>query len=80
LRRLGKPLHLTPSNNLILKPEHRPHLGETVVDNQLKPVGIVADIFGPVKTPYVAIKPTISNPEQLLKQILYTLPVKPRRE
>jgi rRNA processing protein Gar1 len=80
LRRLGKPLHLTPSNNLILKPEYQPRVGETVVDNQLKSIGIVTDIFGPVKTPYITIKPTIPNPKQFLNHILYTLPMKSRRE
>ena len=80
MQRLGPVLHLSPSRNLILKVESPPRIGETVVDENLKPVGTVFDTFGPVCSPYVAIRPTICDPERLVKKTLYVVPSKRRKE
>jgi rRNA processing protein Gar1 len=71
---------LSPSRNLILNVESPPRIGETVVDENLKPVGTVFDTFGPVCSPYVAIRPTIGNPEELVNKTLYVVPSKRRKE
>jgi len=80
LQRLGQVLHITPSRNIIIKVENLPKIGETVVDESLKPVGKVFDIFGPVTSPYVAIKSTIREIEKLNKKTLYALPPERRKE
>jgi len=80
LQRLGLVLHISPSRNIIIKIEKTPRIGETVVDENLKPVGKVFDIFGPVSSPYVAVKPTIREPEKLTNNMLYVLPSKRRKE
>jgi RNA-binding protein len=56
-----------------------PQIGETVVDENLTVVGKVFDIFGPVSSPYTAIKPTIGKTEKLVNKTLYVLPSKGRR-
>jgi len=56
-----------------------PKIGETAVDENLKPVGRVLDIFGPVTSPYASLKPTTSQPERLMNKILYVLPSKRRK-
>lgn len=56
-----------------------PKIGEKVVDENLKPVGKVFDVFGPVSSPYVAVKPTIQKPEKLMNRVLYVLPSKRRK-
>jgi rRNA processing protein Gar1 len=71
---------LSPSRNLILNVENSPRIGETVVDENLKPVGTVFDMFGPVCSPYVAIRPTIGDPEKLVNKTLYVVPSKRRKE
>jgi RNA-binding protein len=80
LRRLGSVLHLSPSRNIIVKVEDSPKMGEPVVDENLKSVGVVFDIFGPVSSPYVAIRPTTRDPEKLVGKKLYVIPSKRRKE
>jgi RNA-binding protein len=65
---------------MILKVENIPRIGETVVDENLKPVGKVFDIFGPVSSPYAAIRPTSNVPNQLVNKVVYVLPSKRRKE
>ena len=76
MQRLGLVLHVSPSRNIITKVEHSPRIGETVVDEDMKPVGKVFDIFGPVSSPYAAVKPSIREPKSLIGKRLY---VSPRR-
>ena len=76
--RLGLALHISSSRNIIVKIEKTPKIGETVVDENLKTVGEVFDIFGPVSAPYAAVKPKISKPEILVNKVLYIFPSKKR--
>jgi rRNA processing protein Gar1 len=62
-----------------VKIENIPGIGETVVDENLKPVGKVFDIFGPVSAPYATIKPTVHEAEKLAGKMLYVLPSKGER-
>jgi RNA-binding protein len=78
LQRLGLVLHVSPSRNIIVKTESTPKIGETVVDENLKQVGKVFDIFGPVSSPYASIKPTLTKLEGLANKTLYISP--PRGE
>ena len=61
---------------MILKAENIPRIGDRVADEKLKPVGTVFDVFGPTSSPYVAVKPHIRTPEQLVNQVLYAIPSK----
>jgi len=63
-----------------MKVENIPRIGETVVDENLKPVGKVFDILGPVSSPYAAIRPTIRDPEKLVNRPVYVIPSKRRKE
>jgi len=71
---MGRVLHISPSRNIIAKTEKPPKIGETVVDENLRIVGKVFDIFGPVSSPYVAIRATIQRPEELIEKTLYVSP------
>jgi RNA-binding protein len=79
LQRLGRVLHISPSRNVIIKTENVPKIGGTVVDENLMAIGKIFDVFGPVSAPYVAIKPTIQEPEKLANKMLYTLPSRGER-
>ena len=79
MQRLGVTLHVSRSRNIIVKVENIPKIGETVVDENLKPVGKISDVFGPVSSPYVAVKPTIREPKKLANKILYVSPLKRRK-
>jgi len=79
LQRLGKVLNVTPSQNLVLKVEKPPKLGAAVIDENLKVVGRIFDIIGPVSSPYAVIKPSVKDPEKLANQQLYVSPSKRER-
>jgi RNA-binding protein len=73
-------LHISPSKNAIIKVENTPKIGEKVVDENLRQIGEVFDIFGPVSSPYVAVKPKIAKPDVLVNKVLYVLPSKKGKE
>jgi len=80
LQRLGKVINVTPTQNVIVKIDKTPHIGSAVVDENLKIVGKVFDIIGPVSSPYAVIKPTIKAPEKLASKQLYLLLSKKERK
>ena len=79
LNRIGHVLHVSKTKNMILKAENIPRIGDTVANDKLKSVGTVFDVFGPTSSPYVAVKPYVQNPEQLVNQVLYAVPSKSGR-
>ncbi len=79
LQKLGRVRALTPSKNLIVKTEKAPRIGTEVVDENLKVIGKVFDIIGPVSAPYAVVKPTISEPVKLLNKPVYLLLSKTKR-
>jgi RNA-binding protein len=65
---------VTPSQNLVVKTEKAPRIGSSVVDENLKTVGKVFDVIGPVTSPYAVVRPSIREPERLTNKPLYLLP------
>ncbi|HDQ05858.1 MAG TPA: H/ACA RNA-protein complex protein Gar1 [Candidatus Bathyarchaeota archaeon] len=80
MHRIGYVLHVNSTKNMILKAENIPHIGDKVTTEKLKTVGTVFDVFGPTSSPYVAVKPNIQSPEQLVNHVLYTIPSKAGRK
>jgi RNA-binding protein len=62
-----------------VKIENIPRIGETIVDENLRTVGKIFDMFGPVSSPYVAVRPTILKPEELTNKTLYISPQRGER-
>jgi len=71
LQRLGKVLHVTPSQNIVVKTDKPSKIGSAVVDENLKVVGKIFDIIGPVPSPYAVVKPAVKEPEKLTNKQLY---------
>ena len=59
---LGSLKHQVGEDLLILRAQHLPQLGEKVYDESSSEIGYVSDVFGPVKSFYVAVKKTSSRP------------------
>jgi RNA-binding protein len=78
LQKLGKVRSLTPSKNIIVKTEKAPEIGSEVVDENLKVVGKVFDIIGPVSAPYAVIK-SVSEAAKLVNKPVYLLLSKTKR-
>ena len=79
MQKLGRVITLTPSQNLVVKTEKAPKIGSSVVDDNLKDVGSVFDIIGPVTSPYAIVRPSVREPEKLTSKQLYLLPSKKDR-
>jgi len=79
LQKLGRVITLTPAQNLVVKTEKAPKIGSSVVDDNLKDVGRVFDIIGPVTSPYAIVRPSVREPEKLTSKQLYLLPSKKDR-
>ncbi len=73
MRRLGKVLHLSKSGNLLLRLEQYPVpiIGAQVCDYKLRNVGVVNNILGPVKTPYISVKPASNVDGALVGRLVY---------
>jgi RNA-binding protein len=71
--------NVTPSRNIIVKTENTPKMGAEVVDENLKVIGKVFDIIGPVSAPYAVVKPTIREPDKLVNKPVYLLLSKTKR-
>lgn len=71
MRKLGRVSHYAKQGFLILRTGWVPNLNDRVVDKDLNMVGVVKDVFGPVKAPYVAVKPRVRNPEEYVGAVLY---------
>ena len=81
MQRIGIVLHVSSSGNMILKAENLPHISDKVTDENLKPIGTIFDVFGPVSSPYTAVRPSIEDPTRLIKHIVYAIPSsKPKME
>jgi len=80
LQRIGRALHISSNKNLILKARNLPKLGDKVVDENLMSIGKVFDIFGPVSSPYVSIRPTVEEPHRFVGHILYAASSKHPKE
>jgi RNA-binding protein len=70
---------VSQSRNIIIRIENLPKIGEAVVNENLKPIGKILDLFGPVSSPYASIKPRIQEIEKLADKMLYVLPSKSRK-
>ncbi|MBY8998104.1 MAG: H/ACA RNA-protein complex protein Gar1 [Candidatus Thorarchaeota archaeon] len=74
MRRLGKVLHISKRGSIILRTDKTPSAGSRsiVLDKKAQEVGIIIDVFGPVKEPYVAVRPRRGlDPSKLVGQLLY---------
>jgi len=68
LYKLGVPLHLSKEGNIVIKAYNIPTIGDDVVDSKMKKIGIVVDIIGPTKSPYVLVKPTGKEGQDVVKK------------
>ena len=70
--RVGSILHVSHSSgNLILKAKTEVKIGDVVSDNKGKNIGRVFDVFGPVTSPYISVKPRKGDPAGLVGKALY---------
>jgi rRNA processing protein Gar1 len=59
--------------------DNPPKIGTSVVDENLKVIGKVFDVIGPVSSPYVVVRPAVKEPQKLENKRLYLLLSKKQR-
>ena len=85
MKRLGTVLHMTRNGYIVARLEKEeaeklPPLNVPVYDRDLKKIGTLLDIIGPVKNPYAVVKP--ANREIKVYEgetLYYKIPRPPRR-
>lgn len=76
MKRLGKAVHLSRNRKLILRLEpgmDAPMLGEIILNSDLNRIGVVEDVFGPVRSPYIAVKLKAGDPSTYIGKPLYAM-------
>ncbi|MBS7648985.1 MAG: Gar1/Naf1 family protein [Candidatus Bathyarchaeia archaeon] len=73
MKKIGEVLHVGPGNRAIVKAEVLPKIGATVFDIKKKPIGIVHDIFGPVKSPYIEVEVKNQDPRKIVNSPIYIM-------
>jgi RNA-binding protein len=75
LRKLGTVLHVSSHGYIILKAEFFPTIDSAVLTKRMKRIGAVHDVFGPVTSPYISVKPfknlTLANLRELRGEKVY---------
>ena len=69
MKPLGRVTTISHTGRIIVRASWAPELGSRVVDRELRVVGAVAALLGPVSAPYVAVKPARPSGQTLLKLI-----------
>ncbi len=73
LTKFGKALHFSQvTGNIIAKVKEPTEPGSIVVDEKLRKIGTVIEVFGPVASPYAAIKPFDKANSAIVDRLLYT--------
>jgi RNA-binding protein len=57
LRKLGVVLHISSHGYVILKATLFPKIDTTVLTKRMEKIGTVHDVFGPVQSPYISVRP-----------------------
>ncbi|MEN4017952.1 MAG: Gar1/Naf1 family protein [Methanobacterium sp.] len=69
MKKLGKISHISSKGKIIVRSDTTPGFGLSVFNENNKKIGIVQDIFGPTKKPYITVKVYAKNTESLDKRV-----------
>jgi len=76
LRKIGRILHISPSQKAVIKTTRSLRIGERVFDENKRFIGKVFDVFGPTGSPYVEVDLQNRGSSDLVGKIAYQLPSK----
>ncbi|MDY6864373.1 MAG: Gar1/Naf1 family protein [Halobacteriota archaeon] len=79
MKKLGRVVHITGQGKILLRgklqedyrgdPIRAVSIGSTVVTKRMEEIGSVYDLFGPVKQPYISIKPITGLSEREIQKL-----------
>jgi len=73
MKKLGKISHISSKGKIIVRSDNTLGFGLSVFDENRKKIGIVQDIFGPTKKPYITVKVYAKNTEKIDKRVGETI-------
>ena len=80
-KKVGVITHVSKSTHLLIaKAESELSIGDFVYDEHGKRAGSVFDFFGPVASPFIAVKPHGEEPDKLVGGALYLVERTDRRQ
>ncbi len=71
MKKAGRIIHYTKYRVFVVEAEEKILPENKLVDSKGRIVGEVIDIIGPIKKPYLVVKPLIDKPEKLVGAELY---------
>ena len=78
MKKLGTISHISNKDKMIVRSHKTPGFGISVFSHDKKRLGIVHDIFGPTKKPYISVKPNAKNSKNLENRVGETLYIPPK--
>jgi len=73
MKKLGIISHISNKGKIIVRSDSTPGFGLPVFGKNKKRIGIIQDVFGPTKKPYITVKVYAKNAENLDKRVGETL-------
>jgi RNA-binding protein len=75
LRRAGVVNHISGTGFIVVKanPDSLPKIGAEVVNRRTERIGLVYDIIGPVRSPFLLIKPRKKGLKNLVSEELFVV-------
>ncbi len=70
MRKLGVILHISSHGYIILRAALFPKINSSVLTKRMKKIGKVHDVFGPVLSPYISVKPSKKMAPADLKELV----------
>lgn len=74
MQRLGVAVHVSKSGYIVVQLSRVPRIGDKVYDQNLKRIGVVKDVVGPVSNPFALVKPEKPHPLDVSGKPLYFTP------
>ncbi len=69
MKKLGKISHISNRGKIIVRSDNTPGFGLTVFSEDKKRIGIIQDIFGPTKRPYITVKVHAKNTKNIESRV-----------
>ncbi len=69
MKKLGKISHISNRGKIIVRSDNTPGFGLAVFSEDKKRIGIIQDIFGPTKRPYITVKVHAKNTKNIVSRV-----------
>lgn len=79
MKKLGKVSIIARNGNLLVQSSKPQRIGTPVVDQQIKRLGKVVDVIGPIKAPYIVVNARGYTKQLKVGDILYLMDKQPQR-